>query len=211
MNALEDAGGGWVRTCRLAGLGEDSPVHADIGECPVCLVRTGGAVYALRDECTHESVPLSDGDVAGNCRDGLARVLREAAHQVTAVMCAETLWWRCHRRLIADAATIGTGTAVWHLGHQQRGGVPRSAVREVAQHVGEDAAVPVVGGLGGGVDPHGRGELADLARPGGGDRDQARHLPGPGQTADGIGPDRHPNRRDRQPGRCHKEPLCIVV
>jgi 3-phenylpropionate/trans-cinnamate dioxygenase ferredoxin component len=64
MSAPEDAGGGWVRTCRLAGLGEDSPVHADIGECPVCLVRTGGAVYALRDECTHESVPLSDGDVA---------------------------------------------------------------------------------------------------------------------------------------------------
>ena len=23
-----------------------------------------------------------------------------------AVMCAETLWWRCHRRLIADALTI---------------------------------------------------------------------------------------------------------
>ena len=65
MSALEDAGGGWVRTCRLAGLGEGSPVHADIGDSPVCLVRAGGAVYALRDECTHESVPLSDGDVAG--------------------------------------------------------------------------------------------------------------------------------------------------
>jgi 3-phenylpropionate/trans-cinnamate dioxygenase ferredoxin subunit len=65
MSAPENAGGGWVRTCRLAGLGEDSPVHADIGECPVCLVRTGGAVYALHDECTHESVPLSYGDVAG--------------------------------------------------------------------------------------------------------------------------------------------------
>jgi 3-phenylpropionate/trans-cinnamate dioxygenase ferredoxin subunit len=59
-----DGTGGWVRACSLAGLGEDSPVHVDIGECPVCLVRTGGAVYALRDECTHESVPLSDGDVA---------------------------------------------------------------------------------------------------------------------------------------------------
>jgi uncharacterized protein (DUF488 family) len=35
-------------------------------------------------------------------------------------MCAETLWRRCHRRLIADAATIGVGTAVWHLGHEQR-------------------------------------------------------------------------------------------
>jgi 3-phenylpropionate/trans-cinnamate dioxygenase ferredoxin component len=56
--------GGWVRACSLTEIGEDSPVHVDIGECPVCLVRTGGAVYALCDECTHESVPLSEGEVA---------------------------------------------------------------------------------------------------------------------------------------------------
>jgi uncharacterized protein (DUF488 family) len=31
-----------------------------------------------------------------------------------AVMCAETLWWRCHRRLIADAATLA-GIEVVHL------------------------------------------------------------------------------------------------
>ncbi len=31
-----------------------------------------------------------------------------------AVMCAETLWWRCHRRLIADAATLA-GAEVVHL------------------------------------------------------------------------------------------------
>ena len=31
-----------------------------------------------------------------------------------AVMCAETLWWRCHRRLIADALTI-RGFEVIHL------------------------------------------------------------------------------------------------
>ena len=31
-----------------------------------------------------------------------------------AVMCAETLWWRCHRRLIADAATL-QGVEVTHL------------------------------------------------------------------------------------------------
>jgi 3-phenylpropionate/trans-cinnamate dioxygenase ferredoxin subunit len=63
MSAPADAGG-WVRACGLAEIGEDNPVHVDIGECPVCLVRSGGAVYALRDECTHESVPLSEGEVA---------------------------------------------------------------------------------------------------------------------------------------------------
>jgi len=51
--------------CSLAALDEDQPVHADVGRCPVCLVRTGGAVYALRDECTHQAVPLSEGEVAG--------------------------------------------------------------------------------------------------------------------------------------------------
>jgi hypothetical protein len=39
---------GWVRACSLADLDEDQPVHVDIGECPVCLVRVGVAVYALR-------------------------------------------------------------------------------------------------------------------------------------------------------------------
>ena len=63
MSALGDAGG-WVRAFRLAEIGDDSPVHVDVGECPVCLVRAGGALYALRDECTHESVPLSEGEVA---------------------------------------------------------------------------------------------------------------------------------------------------
>ena len=54
----------WVRACRLTALGENEPVHVDIGQCPVCLVRSGGAVYALRDECTHQAVPLSEGEVS---------------------------------------------------------------------------------------------------------------------------------------------------
>lgn len=29
-------------------------------------------------------------------------------------MCAETLWWRCHRRLLADRLTVD-GWAVTHL------------------------------------------------------------------------------------------------
>lgn len=44
-------------------------------------------------------------------------VLADAGNVVTAVMCAETLWWRCHRRLLADAAVLGRGADVRHLGH----------------------------------------------------------------------------------------------
>ena len=55
--------GGWVRACPLGKLGEGRPVHVDIGECQICVVRSAGTVYALRDECTHQAVPLSDGEV----------------------------------------------------------------------------------------------------------------------------------------------------
>ena len=32
-------------------------------------------------------------------------------------MCSESLWWRCHRRLIADFAEIARGVPVRHLMH----------------------------------------------------------------------------------------------
>ncbi|MBW3669848.1 MAG: DUF488 domain-containing protein [Actinobacteria bacterium] len=46
--------------------------------------------------------------------DALDRLLETAAAAPTAVMCSETLWWRCHRRLIADAA-LARGVDVVHL------------------------------------------------------------------------------------------------
>ena len=30
-------------------------------------------------------------------------------------MCSESVWWRCHRRLIADVAVLGRGVPVTHL------------------------------------------------------------------------------------------------
>jgi uncharacterized protein (DUF488 family) len=33
----------------------------------------------------------------------------------TAVMCSESVWWRCHRRLIADVAVLARGIPVLHL------------------------------------------------------------------------------------------------
>jgi uncharacterized protein (DUF488 family) len=53
-------------------------------------------------------------------RDALDEVLGEAALQPSAVMCSESLWWRCHRRLIADAATLLHDVEVVHLGHDGR-------------------------------------------------------------------------------------------
>jgi len=53
-------------------------------------------------------------------REALMGVLGDASRQVVTVMCAETLWWRCHRRLIADAATLVFGVEVSHLAHDGR-------------------------------------------------------------------------------------------
>ncbi|MDA8393059.1 MAG: DUF488 domain-containing protein [Actinomycetota bacterium] len=45
----------------------------------------------------------------------LAEVMGEAADRPVAVVCSESLWWRCHRRLVADASMLLHGAAVEHL------------------------------------------------------------------------------------------------
>lgn len=47
-------------------------------------------------------------------REGLERLLAIASERKTAIMCAESVPWRCHRSLIADAAVV-RGFRVWHL------------------------------------------------------------------------------------------------
>ncbi|MEO7039532.1 MAG: DUF488 domain-containing protein [Candidatus Elarobacter sp.] len=48
------------------------------------------------------------------------RLLAEGRASTTAVMCSETLWWRCHRRLIADAAVLLGEADVVHLIGEKR-------------------------------------------------------------------------------------------
>jgi uncharacterized protein (DUF488 family) len=45
----------------------------------------------------------------------LDEVLDEADTATVAVMCSESVWWRCHRRLIADVAVLGRDVPVLHL------------------------------------------------------------------------------------------------
>ena len=47
-------------------------------------------------------------------------VLAQAGTDPTVVMCAESLWWRCHRRLLADFAVAARGVPVRHLLHDGR-------------------------------------------------------------------------------------------
>ena len=45
----------------------------------------------------------------------LDEVLAAATTTTVAVMCSESVWWRCHRRLIADVAVLARGVPVTHL------------------------------------------------------------------------------------------------
>ena len=47
-------------------------------------------------------------------RAGLRQLLDLSARQRTAIMCAEAVWWRCHRRIVADYL-ITARREVFHL------------------------------------------------------------------------------------------------
>ncbi|HEX6310623.1 MAG TPA: DUF488 domain-containing protein [Acidimicrobiia bacterium] len=52
--------------------------------------------------------------------EALDRVLAGAATRPAAVMCAESVWWRCHRRLLSDAAVLLRHETVLHVLHDGR-------------------------------------------------------------------------------------------
>ena len=66
---------------------------------------------------------------------GLAQLMARAASERVAVMCAESVWWRCHRRIVADYL-LAAGCDVFHI--------LESDVPEPARLTGE--AVPAPGG-----------------------------------------------------------------
>ncbi len=46
--------------------------------------------------------------------EGLAELLKLAASKRTAMMCAEVLWWRCHRSIVSDVLKL-RGIEVIHI------------------------------------------------------------------------------------------------
>jgi uncharacterized protein (DUF488 family) len=74
------------------------------------------------------------GDFLAAMRD----LLVEAASRRVAVMCSESVWWRCHRRLIADVMVLAHNRPVQHLMHA--GGLVTHQVAAGAR-LGDDGAV----------------------------------------------------------------------
>lgn len=67
---------------------------------------TGWRVAAFRGYADYMETP--------EFTEALARLVNVAHAKRTAIMCAEALWWQCHRRLIADAL-LALGHDVLHI------------------------------------------------------------------------------------------------
>jgi uncharacterized protein (DUF488 family) len=96
--ALKSRGMGYEWLPRLGGRRHGSPP----GESP----HTAWTVAGFRNYADY----MGTAEFAA----GLDQLLAIAAAQRTACMCAEALYWRCHRRLIADGLTV-RGHPVLHI------------------------------------------------------------------------------------------------
>ena len=60
---MSDSTGTYVRVCALDELPAEGAIGVQVGTLPIAVVQVAGEVYALHDVCSHEEVPLSEGDV----------------------------------------------------------------------------------------------------------------------------------------------------
>jgi uncharacterized protein (DUF488 family) len=74
---------------------------------------------------------------------GVEELLELARQRPAAVMCSESVWWRCHRRLLADHLVLVRGVEVEHLMHDGRRPphVPTDGVRRAGPAVVYDVGV----------------------------------------------------------------------
>ena len=75
---------------------------------------------------------------------GVRELLALAADRRLSVMCAESVWWRCHRRLLADHLVLVEELRVDHLfhdGHLVEHPITPGA-RRVDRHVVYDVGLP---------------------------------------------------------------------
>jgi len=63
-------------------------------------------------------------------RGGLAHLRQIGETQRCAIMCAETVWWRCHRRIISDYL-LAAGEQVFHI--FSMGKVEQAVINEAAR------------------------------------------------------------------------------
>ncbi|AWN17914.1 DUF488 family protein [Salinisphaera sp. LB1] len=62
----------------------------------------------------HSFQNYADYALSESFRQGLASLIENGRQRPCVIMCAEAVWWRCHRRIIADHL-IHYGETVYHL------------------------------------------------------------------------------------------------
>ncbi len=113
--------------------------------------RPGSRHTAIRSPGFRGYADHMETDEFAEVRDWL---IETSARVPTAVMCAESLWWRCHRRLLADHLTLVRGVHVLHLMHDGRVSPhvvtdgARLAADAVAYDVGVSPPLPELGDYG---------------------------------------------------------------
>lgn len=98
------------------------PALAVVGMRYEKLASLGGLRHGMKDQQPSQSSAwqnesfrhYADYATTAPFRGGLDALVRLAAREPTAIMCAEALWWRCHRRIVADHL-LARGVAVVHL------------------------------------------------------------------------------------------------
>lgn len=53
----------WVRAVSADDVADETATRIEHDDVPVCLVKSDGKIHALVDRCTHQDVPLSEGEV----------------------------------------------------------------------------------------------------------------------------------------------------
>ena len=53
----------FTRACAVADLPDGKPLGVEVDDTEIALVRQGEEVFAIRDECSHAEIALSEGDV----------------------------------------------------------------------------------------------------------------------------------------------------
>lgn len=69
----------------------------------------------VNDFWTNESFHnYADYALSDEFRAGLGRLIEDGRKHRSAMMCSEAVWWRCHRRIVADHL-IARGETVFHI------------------------------------------------------------------------------------------------
>jgi uncharacterized protein (DUF488 family) len=104
---------------------------ADLGGLRCSQKSVAPAINAYWDDDSFHN--YADYAISERFREALARLRERGRTHRCVIMCAETVWWRCHRRIITDYL-LAAGETVLHIlgpGH-----IEEAAINEAAQMQG---------------------------------------------------------------------------